>query len=102
LQTNGQYWPLSFIFICRCVQGKLNDKKNKYLKSQIIYEKNNAERKNVCDRMIQLEVDLFKRCQVQDDEEQPKAVEVFRTVNYLIKENKFLNIFNNFSTNFKC
>ena len=35
--------------------------------------------------MVKLEVDLFKRCQVQDDEMQPKALEMFRTVNFTIK-----------------
>jgi hypothetical protein len=54
---------------------------------QILYERNNAERKEICNRMVQQEVDLFKRCQVEDDEEQPRALEVFRTVNSQISRN---------------
>uniref|UniRef100_A0A1I8BLL7 Entry-fusion complex component n=1 Tax=Meloidogyne hapla TaxID=6305 RepID=A0A1I8BLL7_MELHA len=46
----------------------------------ILYERNNSNRKDVCDRMVLQEADLFKRCQVLDtnEEEKQKEMEQFR------------------------
>lgn len=45
---------------------KLNKKNAKF---QIIYERDNTERRAICDRMAQLKMDLYRRCQVPDIEE---------------------------------
>lgn len=59
------------------------------LSCQIIYEKNNVERRDICERVVQLDLDLYKRCHVpalEEGEEQMKELKDFQTVPFLARQ----------------
>nr|CAD2180074.1 unnamed protein product [Meloidogyne enterolobii] len=54
---------------------------------KILYERNNSNRKHVCDRMVLQEADLFKRCQVLDTQEEEKQLEMEQFRKNCIEQN---------------